>query len=129
MSLRGLLPGPRRTVSSSTLDVEIGIDDLLETLRNERRRLVIRELAERDKPVTIDTLSRRLAAIQNDVDEDDVTATQRKRVYVSLYQTHLNRLEDAGLLEWDGREIAPTRGTELAMAVLEDVDERLGGAA
>ena len=46
-------------------------------------------------------LAEHIAAIENDTTVEDLTKQQRKRVYVSLYQTHVPKMEDAGLVEYD----------------------------
>lgn len=42
-----------------------------------------------------------LAAWENGVDPEDLTEAQRRTVDVSLYQTHLDELSDAGVVEYD----------------------------
>ena len=49
-------------------------------------------------------LAEEVAAIENDVEVDDLTYKQRKRVYVSLHQTHLPRLAEAGVVHYDKDE-------------------------
>jgi hypothetical protein len=47
------------------------------------------------------TLASQVAAWEYDTDVDDLTEQERKRVYVSLYQTHIPHLHDAGVVEYD----------------------------
>jgi hypothetical protein len=54
-----------------------------------------------DGPVELGKLAEELAAWENDTTVDNLTKQQRKRVQVSLYQTHIQKLVDAGLIEYD----------------------------
>jgi len=76
-------------------------DEVYDLLSNARRRFVISYLRRRREPVDIMHLSEAVAAWENDVDADALTDQQTKRVYVSLYQTHLPKLDDAGIVEYD----------------------------
>jgi len=51
--------------------------------------------------VEFSELANELAAWENGVDVDEITERQRKRVYVSLYQTHIPKLEEAGIVSYD----------------------------
>jgi len=103
-------------------------DSLLEVLSNPRRRQVIRELADRPEPMELGELTDRVAAAEYDVAREALESQQRKRVYVSLYQVHIPHLADAGLCVWASEQttVESAAGTELARAVLDDVDARLG---
>nr|WP_225316448.1 transcriptional regulator [Haloferax sp. CBA1149] len=45
-----------------------------------------------------------VAARENETPVEDVTDEERQRVYISLYQTHLPKLESAGLVRYDEEE-------------------------
>jgi DNA-binding transcriptional ArsR family regulator len=70
-------------------------------LSNQRRRHVIHYLKQRGERVTIRELSRQVAAWENGVETDALDYKQRKRVYTSLHQTHLPKLDDAGIVDYD----------------------------
>ena len=76
------------------------LDRIFTILQNHRRRLVLEYLREHDSTTQGD-LARHIAAVENDVPESAVTSTQRKRVYVSLYQAHLPKLDDFGAISFD----------------------------
>lgn len=76
---------------------------MFDLLGNARRRRVLRHLLN-DSTITLTNLSARIAAWENDTTVDDVTSRQRKQVYSSLYQTHIPRLSDRGLVEYDADE-------------------------
>lgn len=79
------------------------IDQTFETLSNPRRREALRYLRthEDDGPVLIRDLAEEIAAWENDIPRVEVTYKQRKRVYTSLYQSHLSRLHRYGFIEYD----------------------------
>jgi DNA-binding transcriptional ArsR family regulator len=76
-------------------------DLVFEILSNTRRRMVLYYLRQHDGVATVKELAEQIAALENDVDVDELRRQQRKRVYVSLYQTHVPKLEDAGIIEYD----------------------------
>lgn len=92
-------------------DISQGV--VFDILRNERRRRVLEYLDGRDDQVTIGELAERLAAIENDKPESQITSQERKRLYVGLYQCHLPRMGDAGAIEFDSNRgtVEPTPHT------------------
>ena len=94
-------------------------DTVFEILSNRRRRLVLYYLREHGGMATMNELSENIAALENDVPVADLTSQQRKRVYVSLYQTHLTKLEETGMIEYD-RDEGEVRLTDRA----DEVDRK-----
>jgi DNA-binding transcriptional ArsR family regulator len=92
------LPEPPERAETTALK-----DRTFETLSNPRRRQALRYLRTRedDGPVSIRELAEQIAAWENDVPPVEVTYKQRKRVYTSLYQSHLPRLHKYGFIEYD----------------------------
>ena len=86
---------------SDTNQTTLGQDEAYELLSNARRRFVISYLRSQDGRVPLNELSQSLAAWENDIPVDELGDQQIKRIYVSLYQTHLPKLEEAGLIEYD----------------------------
>jgi DNA-binding transcriptional ArsR family regulator len=76
-------------------------DLVFSILSNSRRRLTIRYLRSVEGPVTVRELSREVAALENEIDPDELSYKQRKRVYTSLHQTHLPKLDDAEFVTYD----------------------------
>jgi hypothetical protein len=87
-------------MSQSSTDA-LSQDQAYDLLSNSRRRYVISQLREERGPVELNELSRRLAAWENETPVEDLTDQQKKRVYVSLYQTHIPKLADAGIIDYD----------------------------
>ena len=108
-------------------------DELFHLLQNERRRRALQYILDRGDTVDMREIAERLAAIENDVDVAELTSAQRKRVYVSLYQCHLPKLDEAAVIDYDkdrGR-IEPTRRiTQLEpyLTVNADSEATSGGA-
>ncbi|RLM53165.1 ArsR family transcriptional regulator [Halobellus sp. Atlit-31R] len=95
---------PKSPAKVGTDDEQNGIalDDVFSVLSNSRRRHILEEL-DRDPELTLATLAEQLAAIENDCAREELTSEQRKRLYISLYQTHLPALDDAGVIDLSER--------------------------
>lgn len=92
---------------------DITQDVAFKMLSSRRRRHVIHYLLQREEDVSLHELSKRLAAWENDVPYDEVTYEQRMRVYTALRQSHLPKMDDEGLVEFDP-DAGDTRLTEEA---------------
>ncbi|RQG97157.1 DUF7344 domain-containing protein [Natrarchaeobius chitinivorans] len=80
---------------------ELSQAELFDVFSNARRRRTVQFLKRQGGTCDLTALVERVAAWENDVPPDEVTRTQRRRVYISLYQTHLPMLEDHGIVDWD----------------------------
>lgn len=90
------LPGKKRQQSE-----ELDIGDIFELLKNERRRRVIRFLNEQEDGVTtLNVLAEHIAALENDIDVSQLSSSQRKRVYIGLYQCHLPKMDEYGVVDF-----------------------------
>lgn len=78
-------------------------DVIFNLLSVERRRLTLRYLRRNGPEASLSTLATRIAAHENAQPVDAVTSDQRKRVYIALYQSHLPKLDDAGVVDFDSR--------------------------
>lgn len=106
----------------SSKQPEITRNEVFDILSNPRRRFVLYYLREVDSTVELNTLARAIAAWENEVDESELTDQDRKRVYVSLYQTHIPKLESVGLIEYD-RDSGVVRLTDESSVVTEYLGE------
>lgn len=80
----------------------IAREQIFEMLSNERRRYALEYLkGDTDGAVELRELVDYVAARENDVDEEALHYEQRKRVYSALRQTHLPRLAECGLVDYD----------------------------
>ncbi|SFR59128.1 hypothetical protein SAMN04488124_2571 [Halogeometricum limi] len=76
-------------------------DDIYSMLSNRRRRLALSYLRQTEDKVSVRDLSKEVAAMENGIDREELTYKQRKRVYTSLHQTHLPKLDDVGVVVYD----------------------------
>lgn len=99
-------------------------DDVFTTLSNRRRRYTVHALDD-GSTRELGPLAEQVAAWEYDVTVDELSHDERKRVYTALQQTHLPKMDDVGLVEFD-----KDRGTVEPTPALEDVDlylEVVGG--
>ena len=89
------------SVSDSDDEEGLSKDVIFELLKNRRRREVLAYLLEAEETVTLGELAEQIAAWENDTEVNALSSDQRKRVYVALYQTHLPKMDDAGIVEYD----------------------------
>jgi len=80
---------------------ELPLDLTFEILKNERRRLVLDHLRTVEGESTIGDLAEEIAAVENDCTVQSLGAQQRKRVYIGLYQCHLPKMDDAGVISFN----------------------------
>lgn len=99
-------------------------DEIFHVLRNQRRRFTIHHLKRDPNPVEVGELATQVAAWENRVPVEEVTSTQRRRVYNALKQTHIPELNDTGLVEADRGEVVLTDKAEQLDMYLELVPER-----
>lgn len=85
-------------------------DDVLDLLSNSRRRYVIYFLEQWNGSATLNELAYNIASRETGVPVDELSEDDKRRVYISLYQTHLPKLDLYGLVEYDKDE----RNVELA---------------
>lgn len=105
---------------------QLSQDELFDLLSNARRRYVLEYLSQVDGTADFERLTETVAAWENDTTVDRIEEADRKRVYVSLYQTHLPRLESSGVVEFDqerGIVEAGAHAVELARLIRDDEDD------
>ncbi|PSQ19932.1 hypothetical protein BRD00_00420 [Halobacteriales archaeon QS_8_69_26] len=83
-----------------------GFDDLSRSevfalLGNERRRYLVQYMTSVDPPVELGELATRIAAREHGIAVARVSSCQRKRVYTTLQQLHLPKLDEAGIVDYD----------------------------
>lgn len=80
---------------------ELEKEDAFNILYNPRRRQTLQLLAQHGRSYSMDELVERIAAKENDVPVGDLKRQQRRRVHVSLYQTHLPLLDETDAIKYD----------------------------
>jgi len=103
--------------------------DIYEVLSSERRRIAIDYLRNNPNPVDVNELAENVAAEEQG--ESPPPKDARKAVYVSLHQTHLPKLDELNIAEYDTEnkqvslsesfrdvaiymEVVPSQGLELS---------------
>jgi DNA-binding transcriptional ArsR family regulator len=76
-------------------------DVLFEILKNERRREALSFLRECGGQTTLSDMAEHIAAKENDITVQQLTSSQRKRVYIGLYQCHLPKMDSAGIVAFE----------------------------
>ncbi|MFB6074296.1 MAG: hypothetical protein ABEJ89_04725 [Haloarculaceae archaeon] len=100
--------------------------EIFEVLQNERRRYVLRYLRRYGGPVSLGDLATQVAAWEYEVPCEEISQTQRKRVYTTLQQTHLPKMDEVGIVSYDSDsgQIETTNHTEELTIYLEIVPGR-----
>lgn len=87
--------------SDTDAEADVSADLVFDLLSSQRRRMVLYYLRQTGGEMTVKEISQEIAANENGISIDDLSRQQRKRVYVSLYQTHLPKLAEAGVIDYD----------------------------
>jgi DNA-binding transcriptional ArsR family regulator len=80
---------------------DLSQDVIFDILSSPRRRYVLYYLRKEGGPIDLTQLAERVAAWENKTTVENLTNQERKRVYVSLYQTHVPKLSDVGIVSYD----------------------------
>jgi hypothetical protein len=76
-------------------------DDTFHLLQNERRRMALAYLNEQTGTVEMRDVAEQVAAWENDTTVQQLHSDERQRVYIALYQTHLPKLDDEGVIDYN----------------------------
>lgn len=109
------------SVDSTNADDELRPDVIFELLSNARRRSALRVLDASGVPLDVDTLAAAVAARTADPSSCGAETDPRERVVVSLHHSHLPRLDDAGLVVYEGAvgRVRATDGVESVRHLLD----------
>lgn len=89
----------KMTPNNST--VTLSDDEIFELLANSRRRFVLMSLRESAQAIPLTDIAESMAGASQDVGSGEPDVAERKRAYVSLYQTHVPYLVDTGVVSYD----------------------------
>ncbi len=92
-------------------------------LSSHRRRYMLHALQNAGGEATLGNLAEQVAAWEYGKSVDEITSVERKRVYTSLQQHHLEKLESAGLIEVEHDRITTTERGDNMRVYLEVVSE------
>jgi len=76
-------------------------DKVFEILKNSRRRQALLYLKENGGDASLGELAEHIAAIENDCSPRAISSSQRKRVYVGLYQCHLPKMDGMHIVDFE----------------------------
>jgi hypothetical protein len=80
---------------------ELSSDDIFHILQTNRRRDTIRYLLEQEGAVKMRDVAEYVAARENDTTVAKLSSNERQRVYIPLYQSHLPKLDEEGVIEYN----------------------------
>jgi len=80
---------------------ELSYDECFDLLSSYRRRYTLHYLEQNGEEASISDLSEQVAAWENEKSMQEVSYNERKRVYTSLQQVHLPRMDEVGVVEFD----------------------------
>jgi hypothetical protein len=83
------------------VETELAKDTLFDLLQNQRRRDALAYLKANDGRATLSEMAEHIAAKENDLPVEGINSKQRKRVYIGLYQCHLPKMANAGVVSYD----------------------------
>lgn len=77
-------------------------DDAYHLLQSARRRAVLRHMgACEEEEFSMRDVAETIAAWEHDTTVQQLTSAERQRVYISLYQSHLPKLDEYGVVDYD----------------------------
>ncbi|SEV87638.1 DUF7344 domain-containing protein [Natrinema salifodinae] len=123
--------GGASSESPSDEPPELSQGEIFHILQTNRRRDAIRYLLDREDPVKMRDIAEVIAANEHETTVAELTSTQRQRVYIPLYQKHLPKLDEKGIIEYNKSRgiVRPTDQLEIFRPYLEiagrsDSDDR-----
>lgn len=99
-------------------DINHDQNTIHDLISNQRRRHIIHTLVTEDRPVSINELATIIAGIEYP-DVERPSSKQRKRIYISLYQTHLPRLDEHNVVNYTDQTVSQTRLTHEYHRIIE----------
>lgn len=106
---------------------DLSTDELLKLIGNKRRRYTIEIIYQlnEDEFIPVRNLAKKLTARENDMEVDRVTTKDSRSQYITLIQGHLEKLEDANIIQYssDSKLVAKAEFCDYAMEVIQRVDE------
>jgi hypothetical protein len=79
----------------------LSTDAAYNILSDQRRRYAIHHLKQSNTAVSVQDLAEQVAAWENEKPIEQLNSQERKRVYISLYQSHLSTLDEEGIIRYD----------------------------
>lgn len=89
------------TKSGGSSSEPLPLDQVFGILKNQRRRYVLQYLYDSDEQITLSEVAEQIAAWENDKDVRQISSSERKRVYVGLYQCHLPKMDGVDVVSFN----------------------------
>lgn len=89
------------TETDPSTETEPSTDRLFDVLSHARRRSVLYCLRQYENPMALADLADEVAVRENETVVADVPNEEVTRIYTSLYHSHVPKLENVGLVEYD----------------------------
>ncbi|WP_433630397.1 DUF7344 domain-containing protein [Halomicrococcus sp. NG-SE-24] len=99
---------------------DLTADQAYHLLQNQRRRNVLRYLRDADGPVEMRDVAEQVAAWENNTTVTALSSDARQRTYIPLYQSHLPKLDEEGVIDYD-----QSRGIIEPTPLVEELNEYL----
>lgn len=90
-----------REVDVTSTPASLSTDTLFNVLANQRRRYVLHALKEHETPLSLAALATKVAALENERPGTEIPRDEHERVHASLWHSHVPKLDDAGIVEFD----------------------------
>lgn len=87
--------------SDSPPALDLSKDEIFGVLKNQRRRQTLQYLRRQGGAAERGDIAVYIAAEENDITVEEVSCSQRKRVYISLHQCHLPKMADVDAVTYD----------------------------
>ena len=117
------------TTADQSVHDRLDAGEIHDVLRNNRRRLVLEQLREREGPKTVGDLAEHIAEAESG--ESPPPKNVRQSVYISLHQTHLPKLDALEIVDYDsvGKEVSlAEHAAELTPYYIDGKDSRPAAA-
>jgi hypothetical protein len=89
-------------LGTPTSTPELAHEDVFDVLSNDRRRCIVHYLKKHDgRRVELRELVDYVAAWETNTPVEELDSDERKSVYAAIRQTHLPKMEEAGIIEYE----------------------------
>ena len=82
-------------------EAQENINTIFQIFAHHRRRYALRGLRMHETPMALADLADEVAIRENEAPLTEISAEEVKRIYMSLYHTHIPKLADADLVRYD----------------------------
>lgn len=115
--------GEELTNNEGTTGETLPADEVFHLLQNARRRKVLRHVFEHEDEESFEMrdIAEQVAAWENDTTIQQLTSNERQRAYISLYQCHLPKLDEKGVIDYNQSRgiVKPTSAVEQFRSYVE----------